>query len=70
MMSSDVLHAPTWPAVYRGWLLRIEQLPDGRYVGYVQGGYHSLPQPTGQAALADVTAWCDAQPVRGEVAHA
>jgi hypothetical protein len=64
------LEMPSWPAVYHGWLLRIERLPDGRYVGYVQGAYHSQPQPTGAAALADVTAWCDAQPVQREGAHA
>jgi hypothetical protein len=63
-MQLDMSSSPSWPASYRGWLLRIERLPDERYVGYVAGAYQSLPQLTGPAALADVKAWCDVQPVR------
>lgn len=64
MVLVGVAQEPSWPAIYHGWLLRIEQLSDGRYVGFVRGQYQSPPSLTRQDALADITAWCDAQVMR------
>ena len=50
---------PAWPASLRGVGFRIDQLPDGRYQAIAEGGYVSRPYPTAQAALVDVTAWCE-----------
>jgi hypothetical protein len=53
--------AVRWPASYRGRGIVIQPLPDGRFVGMAEGGYCSPAYPDAQAALADVTAWIDAQ---------
>lgn len=70
MLPLEAMAAGVWPATYRGYGLRIEMVPDGRFVGLVAGGYRTAPQLTAGEALAAVTAWCDAQPLRGAVAGA
>lgn len=67
-------HGPTatdsipWPASYRGRGIWIDSLPNGWFVGLVEGGYRSQPYPDAQQALADITDWIDCQ--QGGTSHA
>jgi hypothetical protein len=51
-----------WPASYKGRGIWIDKV-GGRFVGIVEGGYRSAAYPTTAQALADITAWVDAQGV-------
>lgn len=51
----------SWPASYHGRGIRIERVPDGGYVGRVEGGYRSAPYADVCEALADITTWIDHQ---------
>ena len=54
-----------WATSFRGIGFRIDQLPNGLYQAVAQGGYVSPCYVDLQAALADVTAWCN-QHAQGE----